>query len=134
MTDTARLSAVAGDDITIVVQLPEGFTAGKTFGLELRRRNGALVHTTTPTADGDDLVISIPAATSAGFTAGWLHGHVQVATPTVATLFRLDLLIEADLTGGAGPVGPFPSAPSTATITATIEDTPIDITVYSAPR
>lgn len=65
MSAVARLSAVAGDDISIVVVLPAGFTTGKTFALQLRRRNGALVHATTPAVVGDDAIIEIPAATSA---------------------------------------------------------------------
>jgi hypothetical protein len=125
----ARLSAVAGDDISIVVVLPAGFTTGKTFALQLRRRNGALVHTATPTVAGDNVLIEIPAATSAAFRAGWLHGHLQVATPTVETLFRLDLLIEADLTGGTGPVGGLPTTPSVSTVTCIVNDTPIEVTV-----
>jgi len=129
MSAVARLSAVAGDDITIVVRFPAGFTAGKTFALQLRRRNGALVHTATPTVAGDDAIIEIPAATSAAFRAGWLHGHLQVATPTVETLFRLDLLIEADLTGGTGPVGGLPTTPSVSTVTCIVNDTPIEVTV-----
>ena len=132
MSAVARLSAVAGDDVAIVVRFPAGFTADRTFALELRRRNGALVHVTTPAADGDDLLIGIPAAASANFAAGWLHGHLQVATPTVATLFRLDLLIEADLTGGTGPVGGSSSSPSISTVSVVINDTPIDVVVYSA--
>ena len=132
MTTTARLSAVAGDDISIVVVLPAGFTTGKTFALQLRRRNGALVHTATPTVAGDNVLIEIDAETSAAFHAGWLYGHLQVAAPTVATLFRLDLLIEADLTGGTGPVGALPTTPSVSTVSCIIDDTPIDVTVYSA--
>lgn len=132
MSAVARLSAVAGDDISIVVVLPAGFTTGKTFALQLRRRNGALVHTATPTVAGDNVLIEIDAETSAAFHAGWLYGHLQVAAPTVATLFRLDLLIEADLTGGTGPVGALPTTPSVSTVSCIIDDTPIDVTVYSA--
>jgi len=132
MSATARLSAVAGDDISIVVVLPAGFTTGKTFALQLRRRNGALVHTATPTVAGDNVLIEIDAETSAAFHAGWLYGHLQVAAPTVATLFRLDLLIEADLTGGTGPVGAALTVPSVSTVSCVIDDTPIDVTVYSA--
>jgi hypothetical protein len=62
MSAVARLSAVAGDDVAIVVVLPAGFTTGKTFALQLRRRNGALVHTATPTVAGDNVLIEIPAA------------------------------------------------------------------------
>lgn len=132
MSAVARLSAVAGDDISIVVVLPAGFTTGKTFALQLRRRNGALVHTATPTVAGDNVLIEIDAETSAAFHAGWLYGHLQVATPTVVTLFRLDLLVEADLTGGTGPVGALPTTPSVSTVSCIIDDTPIDVTVYSA--
>jgi hypothetical protein len=132
MSAVARLSAVAGDDVAIVVVLPAGFTTGKTFALQLRRRNGALVHTATPTVAGDNVLIEIDAETSAAFHAGWLYGHLQVAAPTVATLFRLDLLVEADLTGGTGPVGALPTTPSVSTVTCIIDDTPIDVTVYSA--
>ena len=78
MSAVARLSAVAGDDVAIVVRFPAGFTADRTFALELRRRNGALVHATTPAVVGDDAIIEIPAATSAAFPAGWLYGHLQV--------------------------------------------------------
>ena len=129
MSAVARLSAVAGDDISIVVVLPAGFTTGKTFALQLRRRNGALVHTATPTVAGDNVLIEIDAETSAAFHAGWLYGHLQVATPTVETLFRLDLLIEADLTGGTGPVGGLPTTPSVSTVTCIVNDTPIEVTV-----
>lgn len=103
--ETVPFSVVAGDDVEISVTCPTGFCAGKTFSLEFKRHDGSFGVASSLNVDGDVIVVSVDSSDSAGVRQGWLFGQFQISTPTVKTLFRLDLLFDADTTGSLGGVG-----------------------------